>query len=259
MWCISVCFLCVCLIIRLCVLATCVWVCELYTVPACVHSRSHFLILRSDAGLSFESRAHNDISFRQHTSRHHGTTQRHFWPRGRGSIMLDTFIGEVCAPLFSYTLLPSSSSFFFLDWCLYSRLLCLPDHQRASQTSMAVVRWAWPAFPICFSFTASLFSNACSSTNGYCYPLIIFEIFLFHPSILDFLPPSPSLGLSNGAMTPRAKCLVKKWPPTGLCLTLCPNGQKACVCLCVCVCACVCVSYTEGEKQTGQSMAGTPK
>lgn len=111
----------------MCEFATCVWLCEVHTLPACVHSRSHFLILRSDAGFSFERRAHNDISFRQHTSRHHGTAQRHFWRSGRrGSIMLDTFIGGVHAP--PRSLIPSSFFSFFLGWCLYSRLLCLPGH-----------------------------------------------------------------------------------------------------------------------------------
>lgn len=92
--------------------------CELHTGPACVLSRSHFLILRSDAGFSFERRAHNDISFRQHTSGHHGTAQRHFWPRGgreAGGIMLDTFIGEVCAPPLLSP--PTVSSFFSIGVC----------------------------------------------------------------------------------------------------------------------------------------------
>lgn len=71
-----------------------------------------------DAGFSFESRACNDISFRQHTSHHHGTTQRHFWQGlggepwawgGRG-IALDTFMGEVHAPLLLSCPPPPSSS-----------------------------------------------------------------------------------------------------------------------------------------------------
>lgn len=85
---------------------------------ACVHSRSHFLILRSDAGFSFESGAHNDISFRQHTSRRYGTTQRHFWPRKRGwGDILETFIGEVSTLLLFYAhpLHPPPSWFVFVQ------------------------------------------------------------------------------------------------------------------------------------------------
>ena len=56
-------------------------------------------------------------------------------PGGReaGGIMLDTFIGEVFAPLSSHP----RRLLLLLHRCLYSRLLCLPDHQRASQTAMA--------------------------------------------------------------------------------------------------------------------------
>lgn len=112
--------------------------------------------------LLWELRDHNDISFRKHASRHYGTTQRHLWSRGRESIMLDTFIVEGCA------LLPSSYILLlllllFLDWCLYSRLICLPDHQRAS---MAAVAWVSPALPMCSSFMDSLSSFARSSTNA---------------------------------------------------------------------------------------------
>lgn len=72
-----------------------------------------------DAGFSFESRACNDISFRRHTSHHHGTTQRHFWQGlggasgevwAWGGIALDTFMGEVRAPLLLSCPPPPSSS-----------------------------------------------------------------------------------------------------------------------------------------------------
>lgn len=86
---------------------------ELYTVPVCVHSRSHFLILRSDAGYSIESQPHNDISIRKHRSRHHDTTQRHSGlKQGEGGIMLDTIYrrGLCSAAFFSYTTSSSSLS-----------------------------------------------------------------------------------------------------------------------------------------------------
>lgn len=76
--------------------------------------------------------------------------------------MLDTFMVEGCA------LLPSSYILLFfllllLDWCLYSRLICLPDHQRAS---MAAVAWVSPALPVCSSFIDCLSSSDRSSTNA---------------------------------------------------------------------------------------------
>ena len=57
----------------------------------------------------------------------------------------------LCFPLLLY---PPSPYFLFSNRCLYSRLLCLPEYQRAFLTSLAIVPWAGPA--LCFSLPASL-------------------------------------------------------------------------------------------------------
>lgn len=122
----------------------------------------------------------------------------------------------------------------FLHWCLYSRLLCLPDHQRASQTAMA----AAPRPRACSLYLPQpLSSSACFSTNGNCSPLSLCEIFLSQPSILDFHPPSPFFSAS----------LLVKWShdskgkmPSGevtthwaLSYSLPRWTEGQCVCMCV--------------------------
>ena len=194
-WCISVCSY-LCLVTQQCVFATCVWVCELHTVPACVLSRSHFLILRSDAGFSFERRAHNDISFRQHTSGHHGTAQRHLWPRGEGGgghHAWHIYRRGLRSPLLSSPPSPPSSPSVFVQ---------PPALFTGSSKSLSDCHGCSTPALLSLSLSLSLYlpqplsSSACFSTNGKCSPLSLCEIFLSQPSILDFHPPSPFFSAS---------------------------------------------------------------
>lgn len=69
-------------------------------------------------------------------------------------------------------------------------------------------------------------SSMYSCTDTYLGSLSEFNIQLLKTSILDFFPP-PLLISVLVKRAPRAECLLKKWPPTGLCLTLCHDWQMA--------------------------------
>lgn len=218
-----------------------VWACTKATEPACVLSRSRFLtlvsLLRAEPAMTSASAdtpaitmaPHKDISGRGWGGEWGGVGvggHRSWHIYGRG-------------PRSPSSVMPSSPIFFSFSGSVCTAALSVYRiFKRASQP-----RLAWPGLTLSLIASYLLFL---------CRPLSLFEIkknkkttLFLRLSILD---PPLSLFVSNGIMDLRAKCLLKKWPPTGLCLTLHPDGQKACVCM----------RQTEREeKQMGRCVAGS--
>lgn len=111
---------------------------------------------------------------------------------------------------------PPPTSFSLVQQCLYSRLLCCPEHQRTSLTA--------PSLCVCFRRPL---------------PLLSMKSFRIVPSLFFFqsftLPSFFTLCLSNGAMTQGQSTRWRSDHPLGFVQVSDPIAEAVCVCLCVCL------------------------
>lgn len=146
------------------------------------------------AGLPFPD-AGDDISFRQHTSHRHGAAQRHFWRLRLNTFVCETSVAPsspaVPRPRPPPPLRPSPPRAVFVQ----PALLFVGSPKTASSHLCCYRRMT--------TFTSSFFFwFLLDRHNLHLFPCLLVESWIWG--------------------------LGERWPPTGLCLTLHPDGQKAC-------------------------------